>query len=163
MSRKESDVDIETLLKVLELTQKAEKKNNEEKPEGSVWTIKGVTLVSIIPVIIAIGSLIYKTGVQKEGLASDITNSRHELRAEMIEKLSNYKDDTNGEMRRLQEDIRKALQQNNNLVIKIDRLEEEVAELQASDRTMRSDIDNNYRTTTWLRSQQNADIPPPRQ
>ncbi len=153
MSNRDTELDVETLLKVVAATQ------GNQQPKEDVVTNKLPLIVAIFPMIIALGSLFYYTGVQKEELSGGIKEGKLELKADFIEKLSDHKDSTNSLIQRIQNDLRDVQQKNNEMRGAVSRVEKEVQDLEDKNRALQGTVDDQYRQLTYLRSQHNVNIP----
>lgn len=163
MSKDDNEVDqFFRLLRYLDETKNSNNSTNNNNNSNPINTsqYKVVILAAVLASIIPICSILYGMGQQREQLVSKIDTNKLEITAAYTDKLSQHKQYLNDSVNKLNDEIRRLIEVNNNLKKEMDDLNSQAKEMKETIRNLQMSVDSQYRTITWLRSQHgNMNIP----
>ncbi len=161
--------DVEKLLDALSEIQEAQVGQTRvlaPKSQDTSNQLKLIVIAAILASLLPIGGIIYQMGAQKQELFDGIDRVKLEMEASFTKSQSIYKDELNrafretqGEVKDLVRDGHEVATENERLGRRIDDLEDNIKELNNTITTQKREIDDQYRTVTYLRSLHNANIP----
>ena len=114
----------------------------------------------LVPVVITVIGFIFYTGMQAKEWDQSKDQTKLELRAEFIEKMSDQQGKNNDLYRDLSEQIKTAINENRNLKLEVDTLKQELGKNTSKDEAVERTVDGLYRNQQYLKSLHNINTPP---
>lgn len=160
MSDQEENSEFTHLIQLLDVLNKQGNGANANERKEDKSQYKAVILAAGLSVIIPFCVALFQMGELKQQLISAIEKNKLEMQAEYTKSFATQQEKYSERIRSLEDQIRVITEENRNLKSQFNEMEKDSKKIIDDVELNKRSINEQYRITTWLRSQHNANIPP---